>query len=167
MRSRCHTQARQSCHIDKHIAFPFGAHLSLSSFPLFPFDFQLSIYPSRSKAFCSIYLLWQLYIYKRTIVSNPGTAHTFAAFQFSSDLAFASLHSGLLTAMASVKVFGSPMSAEVARVLMCLFEKDVEFQLIRVDAYHGVKRMPQYLKLQPRGEALTFEDDNLTLSGKL
>ncbi|KAM0858807.1 hypothetical protein ACQ4PT_047605 [Festuca glaucescens] len=64
----------------------------------------------------------------------------------------------------SVKVFGSPMSAEVARVLMCLFEKDVEFQLIRVDAYHGAKRMPQYLKLQPRGEALTFEDDNLTLS---
>ena len=50
--------------------------------------------------------------------------------------------------MASVKVFGSPTSAEVARVLMCLFEKDVEFQLIRVDAYRGPKRMPQYLKLQ-------------------
>ncbi|XP_044979808.1 glutathione S-transferase F10-like [Hordeum vulgare subsp. vulgare] len=66
--------------------------------------------------------------------------------------------------MASVKVFGSPMSAEVARVLMCLFEKDVEFQLIRVDAYRGPNRMPQYLKLQPLGEALTFEDDNLTLS---
>ncbi|KAG8073351.1 hypothetical protein GUJ93_ZPchr0006g41257 [Zizania palustris] len=67
-------------------------------------------------------------------------------------------------APASVKVFGSPASAEVARVLMCLFEKDVEFQLIRVDAYRGHQRMPQYLKLQMRGEALTFEDDNLTLS---
>lgn len=67
--------------------------------------------------------------------------------------------------MASVKVFGSPTSAEVARVLMCLFEKDVEFQLIRVDAYRGPKRMPQYLKLQPHGEALTFEDDNTTLCG--
>ncbi|WVZ55366.1 hypothetical protein U9M48_006035 [Paspalum notatum var. saurae] len=66
--------------------------------------------------------------------------------------------------MASVKVFGSPTSAEVARVLMCLFEKDVEFQLVRVDAYRGPKRMPQYLKLQPHGEALTFEDDNITLS---
>ncbi|KAL6660258.1 hypothetical protein ACP70R_002380 [Stipagrostis hirtigluma subsp. patula] len=66
--------------------------------------------------------------------------------------------------MASVKVFGSPTSAEVARVLMCLFEKEVEFQLIRVDAYRGPQRMPQYLKLQPHGEALTFEDDNLTLS---
>ncbi|TVU48472.1 hypothetical protein EJB05_08110 [Eragrostis curvula] len=66
--------------------------------------------------------------------------------------------------MASVKVFGSPTSAEVARVLMCLFEKEVEFQLIRVDAYRGPKRMPQYLKLQPHGEALTFEDGSLTLS---
>jgi glutathione S-transferase len=50
--------------------------------------------------------------------------------------------------MASVKVFGSPTSAEVARVLMCLFEKEVDFQLIRVDAFRGPKRMPQYLKLQ-------------------
>lgn len=53
-----------------------------------------------------------------------------------------------LAAMASVKVFGSPTSAEVARVLMCLFEKEVDFQLIRVDAFRGPKRMPQYLKLQ-------------------
>ena len=48
----------------------------------------------------------------------------------------------------SVKVFGSPTSAEVARVLACLFEKNVEFQLIRVDAYKGQRRMPDYLKLQ-------------------
>jgi glutathione S-transferase len=50
--------------------------------------------------------------------------------------------------MAGVKIFGSPTSAEVARVLTCLFEKDVEFQLIRVDTYRGPKRMPEYLKLQ-------------------
>ncbi|XP_073001939.1 glutathione S-transferase F10-like [Typha latifolia] len=62
-----------------------------------------------------------------------------------------------------VKIFGSPTSAEVARVLMCLFEKDVEFQLIRVDNYKGTKRMPDYLKLQPLGQALTFEDGNTTL----
>ncbi|XP_008777856.2 glutathione S-transferase F10-like [Phoenix dactylifera] len=65
--------------------------------------------------------------------------------------------------MASVKVFGSPSSAEVARVLVCLFEKDVEFQLIRVDTYKGQKRMPEYLKLQPQGQALTFEDGKMTL----
>ncbi|XP_062205656.1 glutathione S-transferase F10-like [Phragmites australis] len=62
-----------------------------------------------------------------------------------------------------VKVFGSPTSAEVARVLACLFEKDVEFQLIRVDSFRGPKRQPNYLKLQPRGEALTFEDGEVTL----
>ena len=48
----------------------------------------------------------------------------------------------------SVQVFGSPTSAEVARVLTCLFEKDVEFQLIRVDTYKGQRRKPNYLKLQ-------------------
>ncbi|KAG8092424.1 hypothetical protein GUJ93_ZPchr0012g21375 [Zizania palustris] len=63
----------------------------------------------------------------------------------------------------AVKVFGSPASAEVARVLACLLEKDVEFQLIRVDSFRGSKRMPQYLKLQPHGEALSFEDGNVTL----
>jgi len=62
-----------------------------------------------------------------------------------------------------VKVFGSPASAEAARVLTCLFEKDVEFQLIRVDSFRGPKRLPQYLKLQPHGEAITFEDGNVTL----
>ncbi|RWW09581.1 hypothetical protein GW17_00026929 [Ensete ventricosum] len=50
--------------------------------------------------------------------------------------------------MASVKVFGSPTSAEVARVLTCLFEKEIEFQLIRVDNYKGQRRLPEYLKLQ-------------------
>ncbi|KAL6642757.1 hypothetical protein ACP70R_020938 [Stipagrostis hirtigluma subsp. patula] len=62
-----------------------------------------------------------------------------------------------------VKVFGSPASAEVARVLACLFEKDVEFQLIRVDSFRGPKRLPQYLKLQPHGEALAFEDGSVPL----
>lgn len=50
--------------------------------------------------------------------------------------------------MGSIKVFGSPTSAEVARVLACLFEKDVEFQLVRVDNYKGTERKPEYLKLQ-------------------
>ncbi|CAL9089741.1 unnamed protein product [Musa textilis] len=65
--------------------------------------------------------------------------------------------------MANVKVFGSPTSAEVARVLTCLFEKEIEFQLIRVDNYKGQRRLPEYLKLQPFGQALTFEDGKQTL----
>ncbi|XP_038982792.1 glutathione S-transferase F10-like [Phoenix dactylifera] len=35
-----------------------------------------------------------------------------------------------------------PTWPEVARVLACLFEKDVEFQLIRPNNYKGLKRMP-------------------------
>ncbi|KAG0486085.1 hypothetical protein HPP92_008180 [Vanilla planifolia] len=65
--------------------------------------------------------------------------------------------------MASVRVFGSPASAEVARVLTCLFEKEVDFQLIRIDTYKGKERKPDYLKLQPSGESLTYEDGKNTL----
>ncbi|KAK1295978.1 Glutathione S-transferase F11 [Acorus calamus] len=53
-----------------------------------------------------------------------------------------------MAAAASVKVYGSPSSAEVSRVLACLFEKDIEFQLIRVDLYKGHIKMPEFLKLQ-------------------
>ncbi|XP_020573757.1 glutathione S-transferase F8, chloroplastic-like [Phalaenopsis equestris] len=65
--------------------------------------------------------------------------------------------------MSSVQVFGSPASAEVARVLACLFEKEVEFQLIRTDTYKGKQRRPDYLKLQPSGESLTYEDGKTTI----
>ena len=65
--------------------------------------------------------------------------------------------------MPAVKVFGSPTSTEVARVLACLFEKDVEFQLIRVDSFRGPNRVPRYLTLQPHGESVTLEDGNVTL----
>ncbi|KAH0456432.1 hypothetical protein IEQ34_014339 [Dendrobium chrysotoxum] len=60
--------------------------------------------------------------------------------------------------MASVKVFGSPASTEVQRVLACLFEKQVEFQLVKMDSFRGQKRMPECLKMQPGGEALTYQD---------
>jgi glutathione S-transferase len=63
-----------------------------------------------------------------------------------------------------VRVFGSPASAEVARVMACLFEKDVEFQLIRVDSFRGVKRL-EHPKLHPHGESITFDDGNVTLVG--
>ncbi|PKA47768.1 Glutathione S-transferase F11 [Apostasia shenzhenica] len=65
--------------------------------------------------------------------------------------------------MASVKVFGSPASTEVQRVLACLFEKDVEFQLIKMDSFRGSIRLPECLKLQPGGEALTYQDDTDSL----
>ena len=45
-------------------------------------------------------------------------------------------------------MFGLPASTDVARVLACLFEKDVEFQLVRIDTYKGEHKVPEFLKLQ-------------------
>ncbi|KAK8945064.1 Glutathione S-transferase F11 [Platanthera zijinensis] len=50
----------------------------------------------------------------------------------------------------SVKVFGSPASTEVQRVLACLFEKNVKFQLVKMDNFKGSTRRPEYLKMQSR-----------------
>ena len=50
--------------------------------------------------------------------------------------------------MASVKIFGSPTSTDMARVLACVFEKDVHFQLVRVDAFHVKEHHFEKLKIQ-------------------
>ncbi|KAK1295977.1 hypothetical protein QJS10_CPB15g00335 [Acorus calamus] len=80
--------------------------------------------------------------------------------------------------MASINVFGSPTSTEASRVLTCLFEKEAEFQLIRIDLYNGLKRVPDPLKLQAINSLcihdihniyalLTFEDGGTTLVGEI
>ncbi|KAI0500078.1 hypothetical protein KFK09_018286 [Dendrobium nobile] len=66
--------------------------------------------------------------------------------------------------MASVQVFGSPASMEVQRVLACLFEKEVDFQLVKMDSFRGPKRLPEFLKMQLRGEALSYQDDKIALT---
>jgi glutathione S-transferase len=50
--------------------------------------------------------------------------------------------------MVALKVFGQPSSTEVARVLTCLFEKDLKFQLIRIDTFKKEHRIPEFLQLQ-------------------
>lgn len=50
--------------------------------------------------------------------------------------------------MGSLKVFGLPASTDVSRVLTCLFEKEVEFQLIRIDTYKKDHKVPEFLRLQ-------------------
>uniref|UniRef100_A0A1D1XGT3 glutathione transferase n=1 Tax=Anthurium amnicola TaxID=1678845 RepID=A0A1D1XGT3_9ARAE len=66
--------------------------------------------------------------------------------------------------MASVKVFGLPACADVARVLACMFEKDVEFQLVRTDNYKVDHKVPEFLKLQDPSGQVTYKDEELTLS---
>ncbi|KAI3875800.1 hypothetical protein MKX03_023723 [Papaver bracteatum] len=65
--------------------------------------------------------------------------------------------------MAAVKVYGPPMSTAVARVLACLLEKEVKFQLINVDMAKGKHKSPEYLKIQPFGQVPAFEDEEITL----
>ncbi|KAK8945385.1 Glutathione S-transferase F10 [Platanthera guangdongensis] len=50
--------------------------------------------------------------------------------------------------MAAVTVYGPPLSTAVARVLACLFEKEVSFQLAAVDMAKGQHKSPDFLKLQ-------------------
>ncbi|KAL0016891.1 hypothetical protein SO802_003960 [Lithocarpus litseifolius] len=47
-----------------------------------------------------------------------------------------------------VKVYGPPMSTAVSRVLACLYEKNVEFELISINMSKGEHQKPEFLKLQ-------------------
>jgi Glutathione S-transferase, N-terminal domain len=50
--------------------------------------------------------------------------------------------------MSGVTVYGTPLSPAVARVLACLFEKEVDFKLSPVDMAKGQHKSPDFLKLQ-------------------
>ncbi|XP_031102558.1 glutathione S-transferase F10-like [Ipomoea triloba] len=62
-----------------------------------------------------------------------------------------------------VKVYGPPLSTAVSRVLACLLEKDVQFQLVSVNMAKGEHKSPDYLKIQPFGQVPAFQDDQITL----
>lgn len=47
-----------------------------------------------------------------------------------------------------VKVYGPTLSTAVSRVLACLLEKDVQFQLIPVNMSKGEHKKPDFLKIQ-------------------
>ncbi|KAH6759292.1 hypothetical protein C2S51_019527 [Perilla frutescens var. frutescens] len=64
---------------------------------------------------------------------------------------------------APVKVYGPPLSTAVSRVLVCLLEKDVPFQLLPVNMSRGEHKKPDYLKIQPFGQVPAFQDDSITL----
>ncbi|KAF3446847.1 hypothetical protein FNV43_RR12027 [Rhamnella rubrinervis] len=62
-----------------------------------------------------------------------------------------------------VKVYGPPMSTAVSRVLACLIEKDVDFQVIPVNMSKGEHKKPEFLKMQPFGQVPAFQDDKISL----
>lgn len=46
-----------------------------------------------------------------------------------------------------VKVYG-PTYASPKRVLVCLIEKEIEFETVHVDLFKGEAKEPEFLKLQ-------------------
>ncbi|KAJ0966920.1 hypothetical protein J5N97_023837 [Dioscorea zingiberensis] len=65
--------------------------------------------------------------------------------------------------MAAVKVYGPTLSTAVCRVLACLLEKEVDFQLLPVDMSKGQHRSPDFLKLHPFGQVPVFQDESISL----
>lgn len=76
----------------------------------------------------------------------------------------ASLHPGT---MASVKIFGSPTSTDMARVLTCLFEKELHFQLIRVDAFHIKEQQFEKLKIQVQSSSSSSSTTTTTAAAAI
>ncbi|KAK7300194.1 hypothetical protein RJT34_11031 [Clitoria ternatea] len=61
-----------------------------------------------------------------------------------------------------VKVYG-PHCASTKRVLVCLVEKEIEFEVVPVDVFKGQHKDPEYLKLQPFGVVPVIKDGDFTL----
>ncbi|KAI3862653.1 hypothetical protein MKW92_048955 [Papaver armeniacum] len=63
----------------------------------------------------------------------------------------------------ALKLYGIPMSTCTTRAMICLHEKEVEFDLVPVDLYAGEHKQPSYLSKNPFGQVPLLEDDHLTL----
>ncbi|TKY46766.1 Glutathione S-transferase F10 [Spatholobus suberectus] len=61
-----------------------------------------------------------------------------------------------------VKVYG-PTYGCPKRVLVCLIEKEIEFETVHVDLFKGENKEPEFLKLQPFGLLPVIQDDDYTL----
>ncbi|GKB90077.1 glutathione S-transferase F9-like protein [Tanacetum coccineum] len=61
-----------------------------------------------------------------------------------------------------VKVYG-PAYASPKRVLVCLVEKEVEFETVHLNLLAGENQNPDFLKLQPFGSLPVIQDGDYTL----
>ncbi|CAO2184566.1 unnamed protein product [Urochloa humidicola] len=62
-----------------------------------------------------------------------------------------------------VKVFGHPMSTNVARVLVCLEEVGAEYELVTVDFLAGENNVPDHVARNPFGKIPALQDGDLVL----
>ncbi|KAL6983237.1 Glutathione S-transferase F9 [Sarracenia purpurea var. burkii] len=61
-----------------------------------------------------------------------------------------------------VKVYG-PTYASPKRVIVCLIEKEVEFETLPIDILKGEHKHPEFLQLQPFGVVPVVQDGDYTL----
>ncbi|KAI7753900.1 hypothetical protein M8C21_023574 [Ambrosia artemisiifolia] len=67
------------------------------------------------------------------------------------------------TILMAITVYGSMVSTATLRVLLCLAEKDLNFELINVDLASGEHRRPHIVSRNPFGQIPAFEDGDITL----
>ncbi|XP_057963539.1 glutathione S-transferase-like [Malania oleifera] len=65
--------------------------------------------------------------------------------------------------MAGLKVHGPPFSTCLMRVVACLYEKDLQFELVHVDFNTRQQKTQPFLSLNPFGQVPAFEDGDLKL----
>ncbi|OVA04315.1 Glutathione S-transferase [Macleaya cordata] len=63
----------------------------------------------------------------------------------------------------ALKLYGIAMSTCTTRAMTCLYEKEVEFELVPVDLYTAEHKQPPFLAKNPFGQVPVLEDDDLTL----
>ncbi|XP_076920470.1 glutathione S-transferase APIC-like [Bidens hawaiensis] len=63
----------------------------------------------------------------------------------------------------AIKVYGSDFSIGTYRVLLCLAEKDIDFELITVHLASGEHKKPHMLARNPFGQIPAFEDGDIKL----
>ncbi|GAV88953.1 GST_C domain-containing protein/GST_N_3 domain-containing protein [Cephalotus follicularis] len=63
----------------------------------------------------------------------------------------------------TIKVYGAALSTNTVRVLTCLREKQVDFELVHVDLFKAEQRLPHFLAKNPFGQIPVLEDGDLIL----
>ncbi|KAK4586739.1 hypothetical protein RGQ29_023775 [Quercus rubra] len=63
----------------------------------------------------------------------------------------------------AIKVHGALFSTCTARVLICLCEKGLDYELLPIDMVAGAHKQQPFCSLNPFGEIPAFEDDEVSL----
>lgn len=65
--------------------------------------------------------------------------------------------------MAPMKVHGNLLSNATQRVMVCLYEKGLEFEFVPINLKSGDHKKDPFISLNPFGQVPAFEDGDLTL----